>query len=256
MSDHRSRRRHLGARAAQRRARPPDPREAARRHDPAPDVHAAVRVRLRRRDRVPDGNYHEYLVGGILVQTLAFGMMGPGVSIATDLREGMVDRLRTLPDRPLGLPARPRARRVGGDAAGARRPRAQRPGRRLADPRRRPEARRRLRAARAVRHGDAVARHRDRRQRPLARRRPGDRVPRRVPADVHLQRLRADGRVAVPAADDRGVEPDLGARRRDADPVRQPGRAPRRRALAARAPGRRRRCCGAWRSSRSPSRSP
>jgi ABC-2 type transport system permease protein len=46
---------------------------------------------------VSDGSYHEYLVGGILVQTLAFGMMGPGMSIATDLREGMVDRLRTLP---------------------------------------------------------------------------------------------------------------------------------------------------------------
>lgn len=43
------------------------------------------------------GDYHEYLVGGILVQTLAFGMMGPGVAIATDLRDGMVDRLRTLP---------------------------------------------------------------------------------------------------------------------------------------------------------------
>jgi ABC-2 type transport system permease protein len=46
---------------------------------------------------VPDGSYHEYLVGGILVQTIAFGMMGPGMAIATDLREGMVDRLRTLP---------------------------------------------------------------------------------------------------------------------------------------------------------------
>lgn len=46
---------------------------------------------------VEGGSYHEYLVGGILVQTVAFGMMGPGVSIATDLREGTVDRLRTLP---------------------------------------------------------------------------------------------------------------------------------------------------------------
>ena len=46
---------------------------------------------------VPDGNYREYLVGGILVQTLAFGMMGPGVSIATDLGEGIVDRFRSLP---------------------------------------------------------------------------------------------------------------------------------------------------------------
>lgn len=46
---------------------------------------------------IPGGSYHEYLVGGILVQTLTFGMMGPGTAIATDLREGMVDRLRTLP---------------------------------------------------------------------------------------------------------------------------------------------------------------
>jgi ABC-2 type transport system permease protein len=46
---------------------------------------------------VPDGNYREYLVGGILVQTLAFGMMGPGVAIATDLGEGIVDRFRSLP---------------------------------------------------------------------------------------------------------------------------------------------------------------
>lgn len=46
---------------------------------------------------VPDGSYREYLIDGILVQTLGFGIMGPGVSIATDLREGMVDRLRSLP---------------------------------------------------------------------------------------------------------------------------------------------------------------
>jgi ABC-2 type transport system permease protein len=46
---------------------------------------------------VPDGNYREYLVGGILIQTLAFGMMGPGVAIATDLGEGIVDRFRSLP---------------------------------------------------------------------------------------------------------------------------------------------------------------
>lgn len=48
---------------------------------------------------VPDGNYREYLIGGILVQTLAFGIMGPATSINTDLGEGMVDRLRTLPIR-------------------------------------------------------------------------------------------------------------------------------------------------------------
>ena len=48
---------------------------------------------------VPNGDYKEYLIGGILVQTLAFGIMGPGVSIASDLKEGMVDRLRSLPIR-------------------------------------------------------------------------------------------------------------------------------------------------------------
>jgi ABC transporter DrrB family efflux protein len=46
---------------------------------------------------VPGGSYREYLVGGILVQTLAFGMMGPATSIATDLTEGIVDRFRSLP---------------------------------------------------------------------------------------------------------------------------------------------------------------
>jgi ABC-2 type transport system permease protein len=46
---------------------------------------------------VPGGSYREYLIGGILVQSLAFGMMGPGVSIAADLGEGMVDRIRSLP---------------------------------------------------------------------------------------------------------------------------------------------------------------
>lgn len=46
---------------------------------------------------IPDGNYREYLIGGILVQSLGFGMMGPGTSIATDLGEGFVDRVRSLP---------------------------------------------------------------------------------------------------------------------------------------------------------------
>jgi ABC-2 type transport system permease protein len=46
---------------------------------------------------VPGGRYHEYLLGGILVQTLAFAMMGPGTSIATDMKEGIVDRFRSLP---------------------------------------------------------------------------------------------------------------------------------------------------------------
>jgi len=53
---------------------------------------------------VPDGDYHEYLIGGILMQTLAFGMMGPGVSLATDLGEGIIDRFSSLPmSRPAYL---------------------------------------------------------------------------------------------------------------------------------------------------------
>ena len=46
---------------------------------------------------VPGGNYREYLIGGILVQSIAFGMMGPATSIATDQQEGVIDRFRSLP---------------------------------------------------------------------------------------------------------------------------------------------------------------
>jgi ABC-type multidrug transport system permease subunit len=46
---------------------------------------------------IPDGSYREYLIGGVLVQSLSFGVMGPATAIATDLREGVVDRFRTLP---------------------------------------------------------------------------------------------------------------------------------------------------------------
>jgi len=48
---------------------------------------------------VTGGSYREYLIGGILVQSIAFGMMGPGTSIATDLTEGVLDRFRSLPIR-------------------------------------------------------------------------------------------------------------------------------------------------------------
>jgi len=46
---------------------------------------------------VDGSNYREYLIGGILVQSLAFGLMGPATAIATDLREGVIDRFRSLP---------------------------------------------------------------------------------------------------------------------------------------------------------------
>lgn len=41
--------------------------------------------------------YREFLIGGILIQTLAFGMTGPAITIATDLKEGVIDRFRSLP---------------------------------------------------------------------------------------------------------------------------------------------------------------
>ena len=46
---------------------------------------------------VPGGSYREYLMGGILVQTLAFGLAGPASSMATDMTEGIIDRFRALP---------------------------------------------------------------------------------------------------------------------------------------------------------------
>jgi len=46
---------------------------------------------------VPGGSYREYLIGGIIVQTLMFGIVGPATAIATDLTEGIVDRFRSLP---------------------------------------------------------------------------------------------------------------------------------------------------------------
>jgi ABC-2 type transport system permease protein len=43
------------------------------------------------------GSYREFLVGGILIQSLAFGLVGPATAMATDLTEGVIDRFRSLP---------------------------------------------------------------------------------------------------------------------------------------------------------------
>jgi ABC-2 type transport system permease protein len=43
------------------------------------------------------GDYHAYLMGGIFVQTLVFGIVGPATAMATDLGEGVLDRFRSLP---------------------------------------------------------------------------------------------------------------------------------------------------------------
>jgi ABC-2 type transport system permease protein len=46
---------------------------------------------------IPGGSYREYIIAGILVQSLAFGLAGPATSIASDLTEGVIDRFRSLP---------------------------------------------------------------------------------------------------------------------------------------------------------------
>ena len=46
---------------------------------------------------IDGGSYREYIIAGILVQSLAFGLTGPATSIATDLTEGVIDRFRSLP---------------------------------------------------------------------------------------------------------------------------------------------------------------
>ncbi len=45
----------------------------------------------------PGVNYINYLLPGILVQTVLFGSMMTGVSLAEDLSKGMIDRFRSLP---------------------------------------------------------------------------------------------------------------------------------------------------------------
>ncbi len=49
------------------------------------------------RSRSSGGSYREYVIGGILIQSLAFGLVGPATAIATDLTEGVIDRFRSLP---------------------------------------------------------------------------------------------------------------------------------------------------------------
>jgi ABC-2 type transport system permease protein len=43
------------------------------------------------------GSYREYIIAGILIQSLTFGLTGPATAIATDLTEGVIDRFRSLP---------------------------------------------------------------------------------------------------------------------------------------------------------------
>ena len=62
---------------------------------------------------VQGGNYREYLIGGILIQSLAFALTGPATAISTDLTEGVIDRFRSLPATRSAYLAGPLRRRDG-----------------------------------------------------------------------------------------------------------------------------------------------
>ena len=43
------------------------------------------------------GNYREFLMGGIFAQTIVFGAFGVAMSLASDRKNGAIDRFRSLP---------------------------------------------------------------------------------------------------------------------------------------------------------------
>src|ERR1700739_3331998 len=52
---------------------------------------------------VPGISYKDYLFPGIIGQSLAFSVIGAGVATSHDLREGVVDRFRSLPINRLAI---------------------------------------------------------------------------------------------------------------------------------------------------------
>lgn len=46
---------------------------------------------------IPGINYKDYLLPGLIGQSLAFGVVGAGVATATDFNSGVIDRFRSLP---------------------------------------------------------------------------------------------------------------------------------------------------------------
>jgi ABC-2 type transport system permease protein len=51
----------------------------------------------------PGGNYAEYLMPGVFVQTAAFAIAVTGSAVAIDVRRGVVDRFRSLPMAPVAV---------------------------------------------------------------------------------------------------------------------------------------------------------
>ncbi len=47
--------------------------------------------------RIPGLSYQDYLLPGLIAQTIAFGIIGAGTATATDFNSGVVDRFKSLP---------------------------------------------------------------------------------------------------------------------------------------------------------------
>ena len=45
----------------------------------------------------PNGDYEDFLIPGIIVQTVIYGSMQSGINIAEDVQKGIMDRFRSLP---------------------------------------------------------------------------------------------------------------------------------------------------------------
>ncbi|QXC60720.1 ABC transporter permease [Aquihabitans sp. G128] len=52
---------------------------------------------------IPGMRYQDYLLPGLIGQSLAFGIIGAGVATANDFSTGVVDRFRSLPVNPLSV---------------------------------------------------------------------------------------------------------------------------------------------------------
>ena len=166
---------------------------------------------------VPGVAYREFLLPGIMAQTMVFSSFVVAMGLTNDLAEGhrrplpvAADLARVGPGRPEHLEPDPLVDRHRGDGA-------DRPGDRVGDPQRR----RQRHASRylllllfgfsmiwlGIWVGSMHA---------IGRGRPGVHVHDHVPADVRRQHVRADRRHAAVAAHHRGVEPCLGADREPA----------------------------------------
>ena len=80
---------------------PPRARAALRPGHDADHVHAALHLRVRRGAGGVDGDYLQFFLPGILVQTVSFNAVYSGMGLSTDLGKGLFDRFRSLPIWPL-----------------------------------------------------------------------------------------------------------------------------------------------------------